>query len=102
MNMAASFAIAWMVLGVAPVVAVVEGDDPAFGGEAVDDAGVPVVEDRGEMGHEDQWDAGRRAELPVGEVHATGGDGARGRVLVRRDRAVPCFVVASHDCLPSW
>ena len=39
---------------------VVERDDPVFRGEAVDDPGVPVVEDRGQVSHQDQRDAGLR------------------------------------------
>ena len=81
---------------------VVERDDPVFRGDAVDDPGVPVVEDRGQVGHQDQRDAGLRAELAVGEIHATGGDGTGGRVLVRRDRVVLCFLAVAHDCLPLW
>ena len=39
--------------------AVVEGDDPVLRGDAVDDSGVPVVQDRGQVGEEDHRDAGR-------------------------------------------
>jgi hypothetical protein len=52
-------------------------DDPMFRGDAVNDPRVPVVEDRGQVGEEDHRDAGLRAELSVGEIYATGGDGAR-------------------------
>lgn len=39
---------------------VVERDDPVCGGEAVDDPGVPVVQDRGQVGDQDERDAGAR------------------------------------------
>ena len=55
---------------------VVEGDDPVLRGDAVDDSGVPVVQDGGQVGEEDHRDAGRRAELAVGEVDAVDRDRA--------------------------
>src|SRR5439155_20401440 len=64
--------------------AVVEGDHPTLRGDAVDDSRVPVVEDRGQVVQEDEWDAAVWTELPVGEPHAAGVDGVRRRVLPRR------------------
>ncbi|CAM5297633.1 hypothetical protein SCANM63S_09873 [Streptomyces canarius] len=64
--------------------ALVEGDHRAPGGESVDDAGIPVVQDCGQVVEEDQWYAVVRAELPVDEDHATHGNGAVRGVLVRR------------------
>ncbi len=63
--------------------AVVEGDHPAPGGESVDDAGVPVVQDRGQVVEQDQrYAVSFRAELPVGEVDAAHGHRSGRRVLV--------------------
>ena len=70
---------------------VVEGDDPVLRGDAVDDSGVPVVQDGGQVGEEDHRDAGRRAELAVGEVDTADRDRPRRRGCVRRD----------HVALPS-
>jgi hypothetical protein len=53
-----------------------------FGGDAVDDQGVPVVEVGGEVVEEDHRHAGIDAELAVDESGATDGDGLRRRVLV--------------------
>ena len=64
--------------------AVVEGDDPMLGGDAVHDSGVPVVQDRGQVGEEDHRHPAARAELTVGELHAAGVDGLRRRGLPRR------------------
>jgi hypothetical protein len=55
-----------------------------LGGDAVHDSGVPVVEDRGQVGEEDHRHPGVRAELTVGELHTAGVDGVRWRVLPRR------------------
>ena len=63
---------------------VVEGDDPTPRGDAVHDWGIPVVQDRGQVSEEDHRHARVRAELTVGEPHATGVDGLRRRVLPRR------------------
>ena len=69
-------AIASIVAGVdpleAPTPAVVEGDDRARGGDAVDDPRVPVVQDRGQVGEEHHRRARARAESPVGEADAAG------------------------------
>src|SRR5215204_4242768 len=64
--------------------AVVEGDDPMLGGDAVHDSGVPVVQDCGQVGEEDHRHAGIWAELSVGELHAVGVDGLRRRGLPGR------------------
>jgi hypothetical protein len=64
--------------------AIVEGDDPMLGSDAVQDSGVPVVQDCGQVGEEDDRHARARAELTVGELHAAGGDGLRRRGLPRR------------------
>ena len=101
MKVTASFAIASMVFGVEPLggadAAVVEGDDPVLGGDAVDDPRVPVVEDRGQVGEEDHRHAGRRAELAVGEVDAPGGDGAGRCVRTTSPRRLVFLVVG-----PRW
>ena len=72
MKVMASFAIAWTVSGVLnrwkrrhPVV---EGSAPVLCGNAVDDPRVQVVQHRGQVGEEDDRDAGRGAELAVGEL----------------------------------
>ncbi len=75
---------------------VVERDDPVLRGDAVDDPRVPVVEDRGQVGEEDDRDTGLRAELAVGEIHATGGDGAGRCVLERRDHLASCLLFVLH------
>jgi hypothetical protein len=69
---------------------VIEGDDPMFGGDAVHDSGVPVVQDRGQMGEEDHRYPAARTELSVGELHAAGVDGVGRRVPPRRLRAREC------------
>ena len=63
---------------------VVKGDHPMLGGDAVHDSGVPVVQDRGQVGEEDYWHPPARAELTVGELHAAGVDGLGGCVGPRR------------------
>ena len=70
---------------------VVEGDDPVLRGDAVDDSGVPVVQDGGQVGEEDHRDAGRRAELAVGEVDTADRDRAGRRGRVRRDHVAACL-----------
>jgi hypothetical protein len=60
---------------------IVESDDPMLGGDAVHNSGVPVVQDRGQVGEEDHRHTSPRAELTVGELHAAGVDGVRRRVL---------------------
>ena len=80
--------------------AVVEGDDPMLGGDAVHDSGVPVVQDCGQVGEEDHRHPRARAELTVGELHAAGVDGLRRRGLPRRvqSRTRGC-VDRRHRCL---
>src|SRR5215211_8803267 len=84
--------------------AVVEGDDPVLCGDSVDHPRVPVVEVPRQVHEEDHRDAGLRAELAVGELHTTSGDGARWRVLVRREHAAFAFLLlicgtCSHSLL---
>jgi hypothetical protein len=67
---------------------VVEGDDRVLGGDAVHDPGVPVVQDRGQVGEEDHRYPRARAELTVGELHSARRESARGDVGPRRHRAV--------------
>ena len=62
--------------------AVVEGDDPVSFGDAIDHPRVPVVEVPRQVHEEDDGDSGLRAELAVGEIHTTSGDGAGWCVLV--------------------
>ncbi len=52
---------------------VVEGDDPTPGGDAVDDPGVPVVQDRGEVRDEDHRRTRVGTELAIGIGHSSGG-----------------------------
>src|SRR5205085_545923 len=76
--------------------AVVEGDDAVLRGDAVDDPGVPVVEDRGQVGEEHHGDVRRRAEFTVGEGHPVGGDGAGRCGPVRRRRSAARVLVRGH------
>ena len=62
---------------------VVEGDDPMLRGDAVDDSGVPVVQDRCQVGEEDHRHPRARAELTVGELHPADVDRVRRRVPPR-------------------
>jgi hypothetical protein len=64
--------------------AIVEGDHAMLRRDAVDDAGVPVVEIGGQVIHEDHRYAGIDAQLPVDESSPAHGDRFRRRVLVRR------------------
>src|SRR5215203_6228189 len=59
---------------------VVEGDDPMLGSDAVHDSGVPVVQDGGQVGEEEDRHAGGWAELSVGELYAADVDGLGGGV----------------------
>src|SRR5205814_8414830 len=68
--------------------AVIEGDDRMPRGDAVDDSGITVVKDRGQVGEEDHRHPRARAELTVGELHAARGKSARGGVLPRRHQVV--------------
>ena len=77
---------------------VVEDDDPVLGGDAVDDPGIPVVQDGGEVGEEDHGDAGGRADPAVGEVDAADGDRAGRRRRVGRHHVEP-VVVLIDPCL---
>src|SRR5215212_8934792 len=76
--------------------AVVEGDDPVLCGDSVDHPRVPVVEDPRQVHEEDDRDTGLRAELAVGEIHPTSGDGAGWCVLVRRHHAASRFLFLIH------
>ena len=100
MNMTASRAMASIVSGVSAGrgadAAVVEGDHAVPGGDAVDDARVPVVQDGGEVGEQDDGDAAARAQLPVGEVDTTGRDRLGGGVLVRGLRVASRRLIGSH------
>ena len=106
MKVTASLAIASMVSGVEPV----EAPTPRLSkvmtavlrGDAVDDPGVPVVQDRGQVGEEDHRDPGLRAELAVGEIHSAGGDGAGRCVLVRRHHVVVRFLLVNHGRALLW
>ena len=70
--------------------------------DGVDDAGVPVVQGRGQVDEEDDGDAPLRAKLPVGVGSATGRDGARRRRRVRGDDgAVRGLVAADDGILPA-
>ena len=62
----------------------VESNDAVLGRNAVDHPGVPVVEVRGEVIHEDHRYAAIDPQLPVDESSSADGDGLRRRVLVRR------------------
>ena len=53
--------------------------------DRVDDAGVPVVQGRGEVHEEDDGDAALRSQLAVGVGDAAGGDGAGRCLRVGRD-----------------
>jgi hypothetical protein len=64
--------------------AIVNGDHVAPGGDPIDDAGVPVVQDSGQVVQEHERHAAAWPELAVGELHATGLDRAGRRVLPRR------------------
>ena len=81
---------------------VIEGDDPVLRGDAVDDPGVPVVQDRGQVGEEDHRDPGSRTELAVGDTHPAGGDGAGRCVLVRPHHVVVGFLLVSHGRAFLW
>src|SRR5205814_4963124 len=72
--------------------AVVEGDDPVLCGDAVDHPRVPVVEVACQVHEEDDRHTGLRAELAVGEIHTTSGDGAGRCVLVRHHHAASGFL----------
>src|SRR5205085_8037592 len=75
--------------------AVVEGDDPVLCGDSVDHPRVLVVEVPCQMHEEDDRDTFHtdlRAELAVGEIDTTSGDGAVWCVLVRRQRAASGFL----------
>ena len=63
----------------------VEGDDVAVLRDRVDDAGVPIVQGRGEVDEEDDRDAALRSQLAVGEGDAAGRDGAGRCLRVGRD-----------------
>ena len=69
--------------GGGPDAAVVEGDDVVVLGDRVDDAGVPVVQGRGEVDEEDDGDAALRSQFAVGVGDAAGGDGAGRRLACR-------------------
>ncbi|MNT47620.1 hypothetical protein D3C72_1843510 [compost metagenome] len=56
-----------------PDPAIVEGDDPALCGDAVDNTRVPVVEHGHQVVQEDHRHAGIRAKLPVGESYSANG-----------------------------
>jgi len=73
--------------------AVVEGDDVVVVRDGVDDAGVPVVQRRSQVHEEHDGNAALRAQLPVRVGRSTGGDGARGCVLVRRHHAARRFLL---------
>ena len=78
---------------------VVEGDDPVLRGDAVDDSGIPVVQDGGQVGEEDHRDTGRRAELAVGEVDTADRDRAGRRGCLRRHHVAVVFLIGPRS---SW
>ncbi len=76
----------------------VEGDDVPVLRDGVDDAGVPVVQGRGEVDEEDDGDAALRAKLPVGVGGAADGDGAGRSLGVGGDDG--CVAAGAHDGSP--
>ena len=81
--------------------ALVEGDDVPVLRDGVDDAGVPVVQGRGEVDEEDDGDAALRAQLPVGVGRAADGDGAGRRLGVGGDDGFVAVVVHG-ELLRMW
>ena len=73
--------------------ALVEGDDVSVLRDGVDDAGIPVVQGRGEVDEEDDGNAALGAEFSVGVGRAPDGDGARRGLGVRGDDGCRC----AHD-----
>jgi hypothetical protein len=86
MKVTASLAISSMVFGVDPLDAPTPRLSNVTRGDAVHDSRIPVVQDRGQVGEEDDRHSRAGAEPAVGELHAAGVDGARRRVLPRRLR----------------
>jgi hypothetical protein len=85
--------------------AVVEGDDVVVLGDGVDDAGVPVVQGRGEVDEEDDRDPALRSQLAVGVGNAAGVDRAGRRLRIRRDDGLVRGVGDAHKgspCAVSW
>src|SRR5204863_6891521 len=72
--------------------ALVEGDDPVLCGDSVYHPRVPAVEVPCQVHEEEDRDTGLRAELAVGEIHTTSGDGAGWCVLVRHQHTASGFL----------
>ena len=81
--------------------AVVEGDDMVVPGDGIDDARVPVVEVRGEMEEEDDWNSALGPKFAIGVGHAASGNRAGGRVLVCGDDDLAEGNVCAHDAYSS-